>query len=45
MSDDEAEEVIFSLPPGLSVRETKCLSVWSQTEELGFAYLSWQENK
>ena len=45
VSDDEAEEVIFSLPPGLSVSDAKCLSAWSQTEELGFAHLAWRDEK
>ena len=46
-NDDETEdteEVIFDLPPGLSVRDTKCLSVWSQNKEVGFAHMLWQEN-
>ena len=42
---DEAElfkeEVRLALPPGLSVYQSKCLSVWSSNQEIGFAYLKW----
>ena len=37
------EEVRFSLPPDLTVYQSKCLSVWSTStnQEIGFAYLKW----
>ena len=35
------EEVRLPLPPGLTVYQSKCLSVWSSNQEIGFAYLKW----
>ena len=34
-------EVIFPLPPSLTVQDTKCFSVWSGNTEIGFAHLKW----
>ena len=35
------EEVRFSLPPDLTVYQSKCLSVWGSNQEIDFAYLKW----
>ena len=34
-------EVVFSLPAGLRVEESKCLSVWRDGQEIGAAHLKW----
>ena len=36
-----SEEVMFGLPPGLTVQDTKCLSVWRGDTEIGAAHLRW----
>ena len=40
-AEELEEEVRFALPPGLTVYQSKCLSVWSDNQEIGFAFLKW----
>ena len=37
----EEDEVVLSLPPGLLVQEAKCVSIWKDSNELGFGYIDW----
>jgi len=40
-NEDVTEEMVFDLPPGLTVQQTKCLSVWKDSNELGYSQLDW----
>jgi len=40
-NEEITEEIVFNLPPALSIQQAKCLSVWKDSNELGFSQLNW----